>query len=75
VRFCWRGLSHDSRQCPTALKEKLPAPWQVGTVPAGPATGANLAVILVDQVLAQDPNGKPIGATGANRIMVLNLAI
>jgi hypothetical protein len=54
-----------------ALKQKLPAQWQVGPVPAGPAKGANLAVIFLDQVLAQDPDGKPIGATGANRSMVL----
>jgi hypothetical protein len=53
-----------------ALKEKLPAPWQFGSVPAGPAKDANLAVIFIDQVLAQDPDGKPIG-TGANRLMVL----
>jgi hypothetical protein len=53
-----------------ALKEKLPAPWQVASVPAGPAKDANLAVIFIDQVLAQDPDGKPIGP-GANRLMVL----
>jgi hypothetical protein len=53
-----------------ALKERVPAPWQVGSVPAGPAKDANLAVVFVDQVLAQDQDGKPIGA-GANRQVVL----
>jgi hypothetical protein len=46
----------------------LPAPWQLDPTSSGPSKGANLSVIFIDRLLAQDAAGKPLGA-GIDRIV------
>jgi hypothetical protein len=40
----------------------LPPGWQVNPVPSGPNQGANLTMTFLDQLLNQDPEGKPAGS-------------
>jgi hypothetical protein len=40
----------------------LPAGWQVAPVASGPNQGANLSLTFLDQLLNQDPEGKPAGS-------------
>jgi hypothetical protein len=42
-----------------AVQKMLPEGWEVNSPQAGPTKGQNLAVVLVDQILSQDPEGKP----------------
>ena len=42
-----------------AVQKLLPQGWELNTPPAGPAQGSNLSLVLVDSVMAQDPEGKP----------------
>jgi hypothetical protein len=46
-----------------AAQKALPEGWQVESPTAGPTKGYNLAIALIDQLLAQDPEGKPTDAT------------
>lgn len=41
------------------LRKLLPPGWESNPPTTGPARGANLNVVLVDSVSAQDPEGKP----------------
>jgi hypothetical protein len=43
-----------------AVQKRLPEGWEVNSPQAGPAKGFNLVVVLVDQVLSQDADGKPV---------------
>jgi hypothetical protein len=43
-----------------AVQKMLPEGWEVNSPQAGPTKGHNLAVVLVDQVLSQDAEGKPV---------------
>jgi hypothetical protein len=43
----------------SAAQKVLPAGWQVNSSTSGPTAGFNLAIVLIDQILAQDPDGKP----------------
>src|SRR2546422_1020129 len=36
----------------------LPAGWQVNPAASGPSQGANLSLVFIDELLAQDPEGK-----------------
>jgi len=48
-------------KAPQAAVEKLlPAGWEINPPAAGPSKGFNLGVILIDQLMAQDPDGKPV---------------
>jgi len=53
------------------LQKWMPAPWQVGAIPAGPAKDANLILIFVDTLLRQGPDGKPLTSTGMWRVVAL----
>lgn len=44
----------------TALQSRLPLPWQASPVASGASRGANLALILNDALLNQDPDGNPL---------------
>jgi hypothetical protein len=41
-----------------AIQKLAPPGWEVGSLPAGPAKGANLFVVLVDGIAAADAEGK-----------------
>lgn len=40
----------------------LPDGWQIDAPSAGPSKGSNLSVVLIDQIMAQDAEGKPVDA-------------
>jgi hypothetical protein len=40
-----------------AVQKMLPTGWELSPPAAGPSKGFNLGVILIDQVIAQDPDG------------------
>lgn len=42
-----------------AVSQMLPEGWQIESPTTGPFKGYNLAVVLIDQILAQDSEGKP----------------
>jgi hypothetical protein len=42
-----------------AVQKMLPEGWEVNSPAAGPAKGSNLGITLIDQVTAQDAEGKP----------------
>lgn len=48
----------------------LPAGWRPAAVPQGPAKGANLILVLIDRLLATDPDNKPLDPA-ANRLLVV----
>lgn len=60
------GTNQDTRiglafKVPDATVRKLlPAGWEANPPTSGPARGANLNVVLVDSVSAQDAEGKPV---------------
>ena len=43
-----------------AVQKLLPAGFQVNSPTAGPAKGANLNVVLIDYLMMQDMDGKPL---------------
>ena len=43
-----------------ALQKLLPAGFEMNSPAAGPAKGANLAITLIDYLMAQDPEGKSL---------------
>jgi hypothetical protein len=43
-----------------AVQKRLPEGWAINPPEAGPAKGFNLVVLLVDRVLSQDADGKPV---------------
>jgi hypothetical protein len=46
----------------------LPAGWQVNPVASGPNQGANLTMTFIDQLLNQDPEGKPAAAASTRTL-------
>ena len=46
-----------------AVQKLLPAGFQVNSPTAGPAKGANLNVVLIDYLMMQDMDGKPLPAS------------
>ena len=46
----------------SAAQKMLPEGWQIEAPNTGPSKGSNLSVVLVDQILAQDAEGKPVDA-------------
>src|SRR6478735_7264019 len=42
-----------------AVQKMLPEGWEVNSPAAGPSKGANLGLSLIDQITAQDAEGKP----------------
>jgi hypothetical protein len=58
-------------QVPEATARRaLPDGWQAVPAQSGPAQGANLVVILIDQLAAHDAQGAPAGG-GTNQLAVL----
>ena len=53
-----------------AVQKMLPDGWQVDSPTAGPSKGSNLVVVLLDQILAQDPEGKPVDAVRGVALVV-----
>ena len=43
---------------PDALQHRLPSPWQLNALSGGPLQGANLLIVLVDNLRTEDPEGK-----------------
>jgi hypothetical protein len=49
-----------------AVQKMLPEGWEINPPQAGPAKGSNVTIVLVDQILSQDAEGKPVaGYRGA----------
>jgi hypothetical protein len=46
----------------TSAQKMLPSGWELNPPMAGPAKGFNLGVTLIDYLMAQDPEGKPMPA-------------
>ncbi|MGY3133810.1 hypothetical protein ACVWZM_004492 [Bradyrhizobium sp. USDA 4501] len=46
----------------SAAQKMLPEGWQIEAPDTGPSKGSNLSVVLIDQLLAQDADGKPVDA-------------
>ena len=46
----------------------LPPGWQVSPVASGPSQGANLNLVFIDQLLNQDPEGKPAAGGSARTL-------
>jgi hypothetical protein len=42
-----------------AVQKMLPDGWEVSSLAAGPSKGANLLIVLVDQLVSHDGDGKP----------------
>jgi hypothetical protein len=42
------------------VQKMLPAGWELESPTAGPARGFNLGVVLIDYLMVQDPEGKPL---------------
>jgi hypothetical protein len=62
-------------QVPEATVQRvLPNGWQAAPPQSGPAQGANLLVILIDQMMAQDAQARPI-AGGTNQFAVLGVPV
>lgn len=60
-------------QVPEATAQRvLPSGWQAAPLPSGPAQGANLVLILLDQMMAHDAQGRP-AAGGTNQFAVLGV--
>jgi hypothetical protein len=60
-------------QVPEATVQRvLPNGWQAAPPQSGPAQGANLVLILLDQIMALDAQAKPV-AGGTNQLAVLGV--
>ena len=44
------------------LEKMLPAGWELNSPTSGPTRGSNLVVVLIDYLIAQDPEGKQLPA-------------
>jgi hypothetical protein len=53
-----------------AIQKMLPEGWQIDAPSAGPSKGANLSMVLVDQILAQDAEGKRVDAVHGAALVV-----
>jgi hypothetical protein len=42
------------------VQKRLPAGWELNSPAAGPTKGFNLGITLIDYVVVQDPEGKPL---------------
>ncbi len=54
-----------------ALGALLPAGWSPSVATQGPAKDANLRAVFIDRMTINGPDGKPLGATGSNRLAYL----
>jgi hypothetical protein len=54
----------------SAAQKMLPEGWQIEAPNTGPSKGANLSVVLVDQILAQDAEGKPVDAVRGAALVI-----
>src|ERR1700686_4936111 len=52
------------------VQKLLPAGWELNSPAAGPTKGFNLGITLIDYVVVQDPEGKPLPP---RTTMVLNI--
>ena|ERR1700749_2765946 len=54
----------------SAAQKLLPEGWQIEAPITGPSKGSNFSIVLLDQILAQDAEGKPVDAVrGAALVM------
>lgn len=53
------------------LEQYLPPPWKASAFPGGPIKGANLVLVLVEKLLAQGPDGKPLAVGGTERAVAV----
>ena len=44
----------------TAVRKMLPAGWELNSPAAGPTRGSNFGITLIDTLMVQDPEGKPV---------------
>jgi hypothetical protein len=54
----------------SAAQKMLPEGWQIEAPNTGPSKGSNLSVVLVDQILAQDAEGKPVDAVRGAALVI-----
>ncbi len=54
-----------------ALMAFLPPGWTPNVSMRGPAKGANLRAVFIDRLTINDPEGRPLGTTGSNRLVYL----
>ncbi len=54
-----------------AVQPLLPDGWRISPVQAGPSRGANLILVLLDRMIIQDAEGKPIPGESSNHVAVL----
>jgi hypothetical protein len=54
-----------------ALQSYLPSGWTSNVATQGPAKDANLRAVFIDRVTINGSDGKPVGATGTNRLVYL----
>lgn len=52
------GIAFKARDA--AVRKMLPAGWEPNPAAGGPTQGANLNVMLLEQITSQDPEGKPV---------------
>jgi hypothetical protein len=54
----------------STAQKMLPEGWQIEAPNTGPSKGSNLSVVLVDQILAQDAEGKPVDAVRGAALII-----
>ena len=54
----------------TAVQRLLPEGWEVNSPTTGPARGSNVSLVLVNQVVAQDSEGKPVSPSRGVALVV-----
>ena len=54
----------------SAAQRLLPEGWQIEAPTTGPSKGSNVSVVLLDQILAQDAEGKPVDAVRGAALVI-----
>ena len=54
----------------SAAQKLLPEGWQIEAPNTGPSKGANFSIVLLDQMLAQDAEGKPVDAVRGAALVI-----
>jgi len=54
----------------SAAQKLLPDGWQIEAPNTGPSKGSNFSVVLLDQILAQDAEGKPVDAVRGAALVI-----
>ena len=53
-----------------AVQKMLPEGWEINSPQDGPTKGYNFAVVLVEQVFSQDPEGKPVATYRGGALVI-----